>query len=389
MNTLKYRPPLEIIKEFNEFTFTPKNTSEKINFLLDNKFHCFPLYYNEGSFSAKEYFHVVSCLAEVCSTTALSMSMHLYTVWGLSLLHKHRVNGILGLIPDQNALFGSLNEPGLYFVSENNLNSEEYPVLATKTSNGDGYIVSGIKHFVSLEPFVRFLPVYCLTEQEDGRKRLIALIVDKKMSGVSIRKDWNSMSMNETFSNSINFENVFVPNSLVLSDIDQSISEFQAQRFLFRFNVASVYYGIAKKAIDYIVDTSQKKKVPHTGRTLSFFPGVQYSLAEMMILLQTSASQIYYCANLVDDYARGESSVSKELNSVSLITKEYVIKSSEEIVNIAMKIEGISSLSNTSLLSSLYKDVKAGLFHPPQSDVTMELLAKDKLGIISLRNRWF
>lgn len=386
MNTVNFQSPHEIVEEFKDYARTPKDTSEKINFLLNKKFHCFPLFFEDGSFSANDYFKVISSLAEVCSTTALSMSMHLYTIWGLNLLHKPRLNLLLDLISAENALFGSLNEPGLYFVSESKFKNEEYPIRATKTV--DGYMVNGLKHFVSLEPFVRFLPVYCLTEQADGTKKLIALVVDKSMPGVSVVNDWNSIAMNETFSNSIKFDHVFVPNSLVISDVDQSITELEVQRYLFRFNVASVYYGMAKKAMDYIVDVTSKKQVPYTGRTLSFFPGVQYSLAEMLILLQTSASQIHYCAQLVDRYNQDELLLTKELNTASLITKEYVIKSSEEIVNKAMKIEGISSLSNTSLLSGLYKDVKAGQFHPPQSDVAKELLAKEKLGIISLRNRW-
>lgn len=372
---------LDFIKTLKESEFATKEMSEKVNALKEQAFHCFTL----GPITANNYFEIISTFAEVCPSTALGFSMHLYTVWGLRLRENEHIQRYLEKVESENALFSSLNEPALYFTDPSQLSTKSYSLVGKK--HGDGYIVNGMKKFVSFQPYVRYLPSYCLVEQENGNE-IIVLILDKESPGVTVYHDWDSIAMSSTHSNSIGFTNVYVPSSAIISVEKMKISNFSIQGYLFRFNVASVYFGIAKKVVDYIIKLCHYKKVPNSNKTLSFFPGVQFTLAEMLILLETSISQIYHFAKVLDQFIENKKEVATKINSISLITKEYVTKSAEEIVNKAMKIEGIHSLSANSPLSSLYKDVKAGRFHPPQSDITYEIIAKEKLGIISRTTRW-
>ncbi|SFK99786.1 acyl-CoA dehydrogenase family protein [Brevibacillus centrosporus] len=363
----------------------------RVETLIEQGIHLTTLPDQDGKIiSPLEYCQLISQLAEESPSIALSISMHLYTIWGLQyLMNEEQKQKYFEKVKKENLLFSSLNEPGLYFVTEQRFNKEEYPIVADKSSNG--FIVNGIKKYVSLEPYVRYLPLYCLVQGYQGPGLGIALIiVDKQAPGVTVHSDWTTISMKDTYSNTISLDGVKVEPDQVICNPGEALEKTELLGYLFRLSISSVYYGIAKKAVDIVTENSKNKKVPHTNSKLGSFPGVQFSLSEMLILQETAYSQIRFLCELLNEYLNVGASFSNNtrLNASSLITKEYVTKSAEEIVNKAMKIAGVGSLYEENILSGLYQDVKAGRFHPPQTDVILEILAKQRLGIISLRSRW-
>lgn len=59
--------------------------------------------------------------------------------------------------------------------------------------------------------------------------------------------------------------------------------------------------------------------------------------------------------------------------------KYLVTNHAVEIVDLAMRLVGGASLSLNFPLQRYYRDVRAGLHHPPMDDVTLSSLAKDAL----------
>ncbi|PKG48899.1 MULTISPECIES: acyl-CoA dehydrogenase family protein [unclassified Planococcus (in: firmicutes)] len=369
------------------------NNSKEEDFIeeiINQKIHLttLPKEFGGKAYKPLELFNLINELTLEYPSKSLGISMHLYTVWGLSYLmnEKQKMRYFTEIIKE-NALFASLNEPSLYFVQPSEIVSDQFPIKAKKVAGG--YIVNGQKRFVSFEPYVAYLPVYALVESEGkvGTNKIVVLIIEKNTKGTTVKNDWNSMSMSDTHSNSVFFEEVFVSDEAVICE--DGIEKTEVLGYLFRLSVSSVYYSIGHKALNYITEYTKKSNVPHTRKLLAFFPGVQFSLSEMLVGLKTSYSQIEHFCSKLDIYLKdSELNKNQELNMTSLITKTFVIKQAQEIVEKSMKIQGIKSLSQDNLLANLYLDVKAGEFHPPQRDVTYELIAKQHLGIISIRNRW-
>lgn len=374
----------DFVEEFARFSMeSAPDFSEKVSFLLNIDAH---QYTQDNNINPLEYFKLISGLSESCPSVALSFAMHLYTQWGLQAI------GLEGQWRDimQDAasgkLFASLNEPGFYFIKENQLLPEQFSIHATKTDKG--YLISGVKRYVSLEPNVYFLPVYCYVDNPSNEEgRIAVLLIRRNSEGISVKPDWDTISMSESSSNSVFFENVFVPNTDTMFNGKDTLQNTNVFGYLFRLSIVAVYYGIAKRAYQFVKDYCKEKQVPHTQRPLSFFPGVQFSIAEIAILLETSYSQITRYSSLLQDFLLG-TPIKDNINNVSLITKETIVKNAEQIVNLSMKITGISSISKSNILSKLYQDVKAGAFHPPQADVAYEIIAKHELGVLTHRTRW-
>ncbi|WP_256816410.1 acyl-CoA dehydrogenase family protein [Cytobacillus sp. Bac17] len=352
--------------------------------LFKSNFHTLTL----NKISAINYFEKISNLSYNYPSVALSISMHLYTIWGLKLLfNQQQYEWYADRIKKYKELFGSPNDPGLYFISNQSFKNSPFMVEAIKKDND--YIINGMKRFVSLEPHVRYLPIYCKVKDYKGNGLGITLlIVDKNKMGVSVKEDWNSISMKDTSSNTVKFNDVLIEEKDVVFTEDVQLNNADILSYLFRLSICSVYYGIAHKSIDLVTNSCKQKIVPYSNTTLKFFPGVQFTIADMTILQETSRSQINHLCMLIDDYISQAANSKMDINITSLITKEYVLTSSEKIVNLAMKVEGISSLFDNNELSKLYMDVKASNFHPPQTDVIKEIIGKNRLGVITRNRRW-
>lgn len=230
--------------------------------------------------------------------------------------------------------------------------------------------------------------MYCYVDNPtDHEARVAVLLIRKSADGISIEADWDTISMTESYSNSVRFDNVHVPLADVVLKEKDALLKTNVFAYLFRLSIVSVYYGIAQRAYQFVLDYCKERQVPHTNRTLSFFPGAQFSVAEISMLLEGSRSQIIRYCELLQTYLERKASADN-INIISLMTKEIVVRNAEEVVNLAMKIVGISSITHKNILSKLYQDVKAGQFHPPQSDVAYEMIAKHELGVLTHRTRW-
>lgn len=376
---------LHLLNQLQQLNIAHLPIDERIGKLVELKIHSLPVTFH--NMTAEEYLAVIANLAQLDASSALSLSMHLYTLWGIATRQGETFSSVLDDVSTHGHLMGSLNEPGLYFLTPGQLNIETYPIRARKVEGG--YRVTGLKKFVSLEPFVSYLPVYCMVENYSGNDLgVIALMLSKNGEGVSVVEDWNSVAMQDTHSNSVKFDNAFCPDAFVICDENTPISTLAVQGYLFRFNVCCVYLGISRQVLDLAINTASTKRPPNGNNVLAKYPGVQFSIAEMLISMEVMESQMRSFCSVLDDFLASKEDVDLNVNRISLIAKEVIARESELLVSSAMKITGINSLSNENPLSSIFKDIKAAQFHPPQRDVTYEILAKEKLGVISYKQRW-
>ncbi|MCK6259490.1 acyl-CoA/acyl-ACP dehydrogenase [Fictibacillus sp. KIGAM418] len=369
-------------------TFDEKDIQGKIQYLIDYDFHLLTL---NSDITPQKLFYFISTLSSICHNTALCLAMHLYTVWGIRLFSTRNAftDHCLEQIKDQKKLFASLNEPSLHFIHSKNFKEKDYSITATPVE--DGYVVNGIKRFVSMEPLVNYLPVYCRIKNYQGNDYgIITIIIPKETDGVKVNRDWDSISMGPSESNSVCFENVFVPKENVILNSEVFVKETDVLGLFFRLAISSVYVGIGDSALQYVSQKIKSQRIPHHDKPLAFFPGAQFNVAEMLILNETAKSQILELCRSIEGYLYSPRSYAtmKELKKKSLITKEYTTISTIKLVEYALKTVGVGGLSSRSPLAKLYQDVVAGPFHPPQKDVLYEIIAKDFLGILPYKSRW-
>lgn len=362
----------------------------KTNFeaLVNHKLHTLPL---EPQFGGKRYSFLgisslITNIAIACPPTALCLAMHYYTLAGLRDVSTFPLKEkVFKDVWDEGQFVASFNQPNVVMVQRNQNYRDSSTITIEKVRGG--YLVNGVKPTVSGAKYYKYYPVYGHQSDVGSRFGLTALLLTKDDPGVEVQDSWNLAAMRSTGGDSIRFHNVFVPENRLIGREGYGIEDTPSMIFWSRLAISSVYLGIAKSAVEYTVDVLKRKKDLISKRSAAFMPGNQFRYADMRIKLETAISQLQMYGKHAEEEAQ-TGSYTEDLYQKAAITKYVVSKAANEIVWMAMEMEGSASMQEGSKLEKLYRDVRAATFHQPSEDLLKEILAKRALGIITTQSRW-
>jgi len=118
---------------------------------------------------------------------------------------------------------------------------------------------------------------------------------------------------------------------------------------------------------------------------MAYHPEVQHSAAEISLEIESVLPQLDQVAA---DWTNGADH-GAEWPMKIVAAKFRAVESAKKVVDIAMDMSGGSGYFKTSELERLYRDVRAGGFHPANSALTHEIVGKTTLGIeMGEQPRW-
>lgn len=342
--------------------------------------------YGGSEIGFEELSYLISDIASSCSSTALCLAMHYYTIGGLRNILSTELKDKIFSDVKNGAFFASFNYPIVQTITKNFRPKDIVNIEAVKTD--DGYLLNGTKMFVSGAPIFKYIPIYAFhSDQVNSLYGVSAFIVDKEMPGVSVHESWNFNTMKSSKGHHISLDGVKISEDALVGREGFGIEDTQDLMYWSRAAISSVYLGIAKAGIDYIKEIVMSKYDNISNKPLAFLPGVQFKYADMRIKYEASKDLLVSYTRQAD-LEMENGNFTNELFEKSLIIKQFVAKAANEIIWDAMQIEGMRSLQSSSFLEKLYRDVRAGLFHQPGEDLLKETLAKKSLGILTRNNRW-
>ncbi len=186
--------------------------------------------------------------------------------------------------------------------------------LATRASDeGDHFVVNGSKRWTSGAGHARYYVTYCRLSDAPGAKGIGALLIDKKMDGVSFGKREKLMGFRGIETRDIAFDDVKVPKeNLVIGagGFGRLMSAFGLERC----GNAAQSLGLAAAALEQATEYVQERQA--FGKPIVDFQAVQLRLAEMAMQVEAARLLIYRAAANAEHQDSGlpsvyESSVAK------------------------------------------------------------------------------
>jgi alkylation response protein AidB-like acyl-CoA dehydrogenase len=189
------------------------------------------------------------------------------------------------------------------------------------------------------------------------------------------------MGMRATRSDDTILEGAVVPDRYIArvlpagaSGMDQYLLTVYAWALM---GFANVYYGIAQRAADLIIAAVREKKVLAITRTMAYHPEVQHGVAEIVLDLESIGPHV---ERVADDWSNGVNH--GPAWPAKLIAAKYnAVESGWRIVDRALELSGGFGMFKKNELERLFRDARAGRFHPANSALTHEFIAKSALGI--------
>jgi alkylation response protein AidB-like acyl-CoA dehydrogenase len=149
--------------------------------------------------------------------------------------------------------------------------------------------------------------------------------------------------------------------------------------------IASVYLGIADRALELAVDSAKQKTSIAIGRgAYAYNPMVQHQVAEMYLERDAADATV---ARFIDDWLAGADH-GDGWTSKLFSMKWRAIEAAKRVVDVALDVTGGVSMFKRNELERLYRDVRCGGFHPGNDALTHEMVGKTVLGIAADQPRW-
>ncbi|MEV8272383.1 acyl-CoA dehydrogenase family protein [Microbacterium sp. NPDC077184] len=301
-------------------------------------------------------------LATAAPATALAINMHL--IWtGVAKLLADR--GIDDLRFVQTGAAGG--EVFAFGISEagNDLVLFGSDTEAAPTGDG-GYAFTGTKIFTTLSPVWTQLGLHGLdTTSPDAPRMVFAFLSrDETDAGrVRIRDDWDTVGMRGTQSRTTELHGARAAAARVVRRLEpgpQPDPLVFGIFAVFELLIASVYTGIARRAIDVAVATAHRRTSKKTGATYSQDPDIRWRVAEMGIAYDGLPPQLAAIAHDIDAQTDHGARWFALLSGL----KHRAVTTAKQIVDEAILVAGGASYFSGSELGRLYRDVLAGMFHP-------------------------
>ncbi|GAA3914381.1 acyl-CoA dehydrogenase family protein [Microbacterium invictum] len=313
-------------------------------------------------------------LATAAPATALALNMHL--VWtGVAKVAGDRGIDSMRFVQEGAAA----GEVFAFGVSEagNDLVLFGSDTAAVPQPDGS-YAFTGTKIFTSLAPVWTQLGLHGLdTTGDDGPTLVYAFV--PRTDAVVTRDDWDTLGMRGTQSRTTELHGAAAPADRVVRRLDPGPSPdpFVFGIFsVFELLLASVYTGVARRALDVAVDVARTRRSKKSGKNYAQDPDIRWRVAEMALAYDALLPQLASLTRDVDERVEHGPLWFAKLSGV----KHRAAMTAKQVVDEAMLVAGGSSYFTRSELSRLYRDVLAGLFHPSDPESAHSTVAAAWLG---------
>ena len=194
-------------------------------------------------------------------------------------------------VTGEKILAFGLTEPGA--------GSDAGGMTTTAKEDGDGYLLNGRKTFITMAPLADYAVIYAKTDLSKGTRGITAFIVDMKAPGVSCGKPENKMGLIGCATSDVILEDVRVPKSDVLGEVNRGFVNAMKTLDGGRLGVAAQSVGVAQGCLDEAVKYAKERK--QFGKPIASFQAISFMLADMGTKVEAARLLTYQAAFLENE----------------------------------------------------------------------------------------
>jgi alkylation response protein AidB-like acyl-CoA dehydrogenase len=321
-------------------------------------------------------------LAYHAPATALGTNMHVYWTGLAADLWRAGDRSLEWLLKD--AVQGEVFNAG------HSERGNDLPVLLSTCKAEKvrgGFRFTGRKMFGSLMPVWTRYGLHGMWADAPGGPKVVHAFMPRDTDCFTIVETWDTMGMRATRSDDIVLEGAFVPDHLVARVVpaggaDSFVLGIFAWALL---GFGNVYCGLAERALDVATQGIKAKSSLGVTRSMAYHPGIQHAVAEMGLALDSIAPHL---DKVAADWSAGVDHGAAWPSKI-VSAKHHAVTACWRIVDLAMEVSGGAGMFRGTELERMFRDARCGRFHPANTFLTHEIVAKTRLGIdLGEQPRW-
>ena len=257
---------------------------------------------------------------------------------------------------------------GAFALTEPRAGSNPADMSTRAVREGDGYRISGVKHFISNARYADFIIVYAKTDPAAGPRGISAFIVEPARGGVTISPPEKTMGLRGGHVFEIAFDCV-VPAANRLGPEGSGFRTALKVLDNGRIEVSAMCTGMAKEALGLALAWAKERQVG--GHPIAEFQGLQWMLADMATELDAARLMGLRAASMREAGGR----FSRE----SSMAKLFASETAGAIIDRALQIHGGYGYSRDMPLERLARDVRIMRIYEGSSEIQRNIIARTLL----------
>lgn len=248
--------------------------------------------------------------------------------------------------------------------------SDFFGTTTTAEDKGDYFLVNGQKRFIVGAEGADYFLVYAKTDPEaKPHEALTCLIIDRG-PGVETSYLYGLMGCRGGGAGRLVFKDVKVPKENVVGRINGAYAVFNTMMIPERLGTAAMTIGSARPAVDIATGYTTRRKA--FGTTINNFQGVNFQVAEAVMLLDACRSLIYATAKAVDT---GQDS--RRIRRMVSESKKFVTESCQKAANNAMQVMGGIGYTNIFPIERIVRDLRLASIWTGSNEIMSVIIASE------------
>ena len=248
---------------------------------------------------------------------------------------------------------------GAFCLTEPHVGSDASSLRTSATKDADGYVINGVKQFITSGQNGQVAIVIAVTDKSAGKKGMSAFLVPTDAPGYTVARLEDKLGQHSSDTAQINFDNCRIPAENLIG------AEGEGYRIALggleggRIGIAAQSVGMARSAFE--VALAYAKERQSFGTAIFNHQAVGFRLAECATQLEAARQLIWHAASLRD--------AGLPCLKEAAMAKLFASEMAEQVCSAAIQTLGGYGVVSDFPVERIYRDVRVCQIYEGTSDV--------------------
>ncbi|HMI20401.1 MAG TPA: acyl-CoA dehydrogenase family protein [Sphingomonas sp.] len=306
---------------------------------------------------------IMEAMAYGCPSTSAFISIHNMASWMIDSFGSAELKA--KYLPDMI----TCDRLGSYCLTEPGSGSDAAALKTKAVRDGDHYVVSGSKAFIS-GGGVNEIYVTMVRTGEDGPKGISCLVIEKDMPGVSFGANEKKLGWRSQPTAQVNFDSVRVPVANLVGAEGEGFKIAMSGLDGGRLNIGACSLGGAQRCLDEAIAYTRERR--QFGQRIVDFQATQFTLADMETELQAARTLLYAAAAKVTAGA-------PDKTKFAAMAKRLATDTGSAVVDRALQLHGGYGYLQDYPVERFFRDLRVHRILEGTNEIMRVIIARELL----------
>ncbi|MGH6947279.1 MAG: acyl-CoA dehydrogenase family protein [Kiloniellales bacterium] len=257
-----------------------------------------------------------------------------------------------------------------FCLTEPGAGSDASAIVTRAEKQGNGYVLNGVKQFISSGQSAKLAIVFAVTDPAKGKKGISAFVVPTDTPGYKVASVEKKLGQRASDTCQIVFENLKLPPENRLGEEGEGYRIALANLEGGRIGIAAQAVGMARAAYEAAAAYAAERKA--FGKAIREHQAVGFRLADMATQIHAAELMAIHAAQLRD---AGQPCLKE-----AAMAKLFAAEMAERVASDAIQIHGGYGYLNDYPVERIYRDVRVCQIYEGTSDIQRLVISRALAG---------